>query len=47
VEYAAALEQRDRLRSRIARDTYVKASTDEGLQGQVLRRLIRARRTWH
>jgi CelD/BcsL family acetyltransferase involved in cellulose biosynthesis len=47
VDYKSAYEQGARLRSRLARRTYMTARSGSGLQSWVLRRLILARREWH
>jgi CelD/BcsL family acetyltransferase involved in cellulose biosynthesis len=47
VDYNSAYEQGARLRSRLARRTYMTARSGKGLQSWVLRHLILARRDWH
>jgi CelD/BcsL family acetyltransferase involved in cellulose biosynthesis len=47
VDYKSAYEQGARLRSRLARRTYMAARSGKGLQSWVLQRLIPARRHWH
>jgi CelD/BcsL family acetyltransferase involved in cellulose biosynthesis len=47
VDYKSAYEQGARLRSRLARRTYMAARSGKGLQSWVLRHLIPARRIWH
>jgi CelD/BcsL family acetyltransferase involved in cellulose biosynthesis len=46
VDYRAAYELNGRLRSRLARNAYMKARSGEGLQAWVLQHLIQARRQW-
>jgi CelD/BcsL family acetyltransferase involved in cellulose biosynthesis len=47
VDYKSAYEQGVRLRSRLARRTYMTARSGKGLQSWVLQHLILARRHWH
>jgi CelD/BcsL family acetyltransferase involved in cellulose biosynthesis len=47
VDYKSAYEQGARLRSRLARRTYMTARSGKGLQSWVLQRLNLARRDWH
>lgn len=46
VDYATAYEQGPRLRSRLARGAYMKASASEAVQSWLLRQVIPARRKW-
>jgi CelD/BcsL family acetyltransferase involved in cellulose biosynthesis len=46
VDYKSAYQQGSRLRSRIARQAYVRARSGDGLQGWVLQHLVPARRNW-
>jgi CelD/BcsL family acetyltransferase involved in cellulose biosynthesis len=47
VDYASVYENGVRLRSRLAREAYLKARSGEGLQSKVLQRLISVRRNWY
>jgi CelD/BcsL family acetyltransferase involved in cellulose biosynthesis len=47
VDYKSAYEQGARLRSRLARRTYMTARSGKGLQSWVLQHLSLARRDWH
>lgn len=47
VDYKSAYEQGARLRSRLARRTYLAARSEKGLPSWVLQHLVRARRVWH
>ena len=47
VDYASVYENAGRLRSRLARDAYLRARGGAGLQSRVLQRLISARRHWY
>jgi CelD/BcsL family acetyltransferase involved in cellulose biosynthesis len=47
VDYTSVYENAGRLRSRLAREAYLKARSGEGLQSKVLQRLISVRRNWY
>jgi CelD/BcsL family acetyltransferase involved in cellulose biosynthesis len=47
VDYLSVYENADRLRSRLAREAYLKARSGEGLPSRVLQRLISVRRNWY
>ncbi|GAC1307684.1 MAG: hypothetical protein NVSMB10_13390 [Steroidobacteraceae bacterium] len=47
VPYEIAYQPGSRLRSRVASNAYRKARSGEGLQGWLLQRLVKARRSWH
>jgi CelD/BcsL family acetyltransferase involved in cellulose biosynthesis len=47
IDYASVYENAGRLRSRLARDAYLRAREGAGLQSRVLQRLISARRHWY
>jgi CelD/BcsL family acetyltransferase involved in cellulose biosynthesis len=46
IDYKSAYQQGSRLRSRIARQAYVRARSGDGLQAWVLQHLVPARRNW-
>jgi hypothetical protein len=47
VDYTSVYENAGRLRSRLAREAYLKARSGEGLPSKVLQRLISVRRNWY
>jgi CelD/BcsL family acetyltransferase involved in cellulose biosynthesis len=47
VDYKSAYQQGARLRSRLARRTYLAARSEKGLPSWILKHLVRARRVWH
>ena len=47
VSHQTAYEHSGRLRSRLVRHAYIKASSGQGLQGWLLQRLMPGRRTWN
>jgi CelD/BcsL family acetyltransferase involved in cellulose biosynthesis len=47
VDYTSVYEHAGRLRSRLAREAYLKARSGEGLPAKVLQRLISVRRNWY